>query len=695
MMICTGDCKKYHHFRCLKMTRKQAEVLAEEWRCDACIDADNRDVSDNASASEAETTIATRTMTVVTQVHNPPPVPVVPTSDVMETATTQAHPALELISNAAKSIKRLVTGREVPMTSYVDGPVRSTSGQSRRTLSSHSSSVEEELLARERELLDAKWDLLQREKKLHDRSSRASSRGSIRTPSLISSEARTKPRLNPKANTFTPQLKKAVSDLSQLSIDHGQQKKLNPTPYQQWMRPMMKDLPAFSGDPEEWPMFIQMFERSTERYEIDQEDNLWRLQKCLKGEARKAVQSLLVLPENVPDIIDQLQLKFGRPKVIISRLLEELKAVPNVKDNKLDTLIELATRVRNLTATLTNARLVNHLMNPTMIEELEDKLTPSLRLRWAEHLGEEEASLVLFDDWIQHLARCASRVTRPEKNFGDSKPDASRSNTKTGAIPKELARMHKQEVKVVCPACLEGCAALNRCKNFKEMSDAEKWTVLRNAGVCKQCLTKHAMRPPYVCKLAVRCDRDGCKGKHHPLMHSDDWDQNKEDVVITCSHRVKGVNAQFRYIPVVLRNGDEEVTTYAFCDEGSNGTFLEEDVAHRLKLTGPKSNLHVQFTGESSTTVDGSMLVDLQANGTFANARTVALTGVRTVRSLNLQKQTLDYQSAAEEFPYLKGLPVESYQDVMGWAYWVEQLGRSLDTEVTQRQERRSGGRQM
>lgn len=60
-----------------------------------------------------------------------------------------------------------------------------------------------------------------------------------------------------------------------------------------------KDLPHFDGDPVDWPNFIAQYRTSCRIAGFTDEENQCRLQKCLKGTARKCVQSLLILPQNV------------------------------------------------------------------------------------------------------------------------------------------------------------------------------------------------------------------------------------------------------------------------------------------------------------------------------------------------------------------------------------------------------------
>nr|XP_036220749.1 uncharacterized protein LOC106621939 isoform X1 [Bactrocera oleae] len=77
----------------------------------------------------------------------------------------------------------------------------------------------------------------------------------------------------------------------------------------------VQDLPYFDGRHEDWPMFATAFAPSTAPYNYTNFEKNQRLQRCLKGEARETVHSLIIHLDNVPAIIDTLGFRFGRPKI--------------------------------------------------------------------------------------------------------------------------------------------------------------------------------------------------------------------------------------------------------------------------------------------------------------------------------------------------------------------------------------------
>ncbi|KAG5895541.1 hypothetical protein JTB14_010685 [Gonioctena quinquepunctata] len=65
-----------------------------------------------------------------------------------------------------------------------------------------------------------------------------------------------------------------------------------------------KDFPIFCGNPEEWPLFHEQYERVCKMCSFSQEEIMIKLRKCLRGEAKSAVAGMLLASENVPMVMD-------------------------------------------------------------------------------------------------------------------------------------------------------------------------------------------------------------------------------------------------------------------------------------------------------------------------------------------------------------------------------------------------------
>lgn len=133
---------------------------------------------------------------------------------------------------------------------------------------------------------------------------------------------------------------------------------------------LAKELPRFSGDPAEWPIFISSYRYTTEACGFSDGENMLRLQRCLSGPALETVRSRLVLPAAVPQVIETLRMRFGRPELLINALLRKVREIPAPRSDKLEGLIDFGMAVQALCDHIEAANERAHLSNPSLLQEL-------------------------------------------------------------------------------------------------------------------------------------------------------------------------------------------------------------------------------------------------------------------------------------------------------------------------------------
>ncbi|TMW46420.1 hypothetical protein DOY81_008500, partial [Sarcophaga bullata] len=84
-------------------------------------------------------------------------------------------------------------------------------------------------------------------------------------------------------------------------------------------------LAEFDGKPEDWPLFFVAYTQSASAYGYNNFDNNQRIKNSLKGETKEMMKSLLIHPDNVNVVIDQLKFCFGRPEQLIDSQLKKVK----------------------------------------------------------------------------------------------------------------------------------------------------------------------------------------------------------------------------------------------------------------------------------------------------------------------------------------------------------------------------------
>ncbi|XP_062704409.1 uncharacterized protein LOC109433030 [Aedes albopictus] len=528
-----------------------------------------------------------------------------------------------------------------------------------------------------------------------------------RQPAAIRMSKYFNPNVQPQSTRIQPALNRITRSLANSTVieqNHGalgQSCHLQPDDYDVFQlsrsqiaarQAVSKDLPTFSGNPDEWPVFLSMFNSTTAMCGFTEEENLVRLQRSLKGKAYEAVKCRLMHPGNVQGIMSTLKMLFGQPEIIVHSLIRKICSLPPIREDHLETLVDFAVNVQNFCATVDSCGLEEYMYNVSLLHQLVGKLPPSIKLNWAQHRKTQLAvNLATFSEWIYSLAEAASTVTFPtelvqakpmrneprRKGKGETYLNAH-SETQirhdTSFKPPKQSSTAALE-KETCPVCKGYCKSVDKCKRFQEFSRESRWAVVREFGLCRTCLRQHKG----TCK-AKPCGKDGCSFRHHELLHNELKAKshqsttaagNPESSQPTTSGAEQGCNTHqtvsssvlFRYLPVVLSGPEKTIHTYAFLDEGSGTTLLDQDLADELKLDGTPSPICLRWTGGTERCEKDSCIVRLQVTGRHADAEKFTLEGVQTVNELLLPRQTLDFGELKRSYRYLEGLPIDSYTE--------------------------------
>lgn len=113
------------------------------------------------------------------------------------------------------------------------------------------------------------------------------------------------------------------------------------------------ELPVFSSAPAERAGVLSSFYvASTQECKFSITENLARLQKCLRRKAKEAVQPSSSVPDNIDEVMMVLQMRFGPPELIVRSLIAQVSQVRAVRENNLDMLVDFASSVKNMVATM-------------------------------------------------------------------------------------------------------------------------------------------------------------------------------------------------------------------------------------------------------------------------------------------------------------------------------------------------------
>ncbi|XP_055585016.1 uncharacterized protein LOC129737877 [Uranotaenia lowii] len=434
---------------------------------------------------------------------------------------------------------------------------------------------------------------------------------------------------------------------------------------------MGKDLPLFSGDPEDWTLFSSVYYNTSQACGYSNVENLSRLQRCLRGPALDAVSSYLLSPSTVPMAMENLTTLYGRPEILVYTLLKKLKETPPPKPDRLDSLISFGMLVQSLVNHIEAGQQTAHLNNPTLLFELVEKLPVNIQMDWGIYKQQFlEPNLRVFATFMSILIKAATQVTLPKSAKPDPKGTKSERGKERGflhahaeqnftsASEKESREPTTSDPKK-CKICSRSGHKIPECTEFHKKTTEERWDLVHSLFLCRTCLYPHGRRP---CKQKKACGEQGCDYKHHPLLHT--FKPSSPEAGTVNNHRHAGKSCLYRILPVTLHSKKGSVNVHAFLDDGSSLTLLEESVANQLGLEGETGMLCLTWTSNVTRDEANSKWVNVDIAGD-KKSQQYTLSNIRTVQKLALPSQTLQYKQLAARYPHLSGLPVTDYENAI------------------------------
>lgn len=417
-------------------------------------------------------------------------------------------------------------------------------------------------------------------------------------------------------------------------------------------RQVLKDLPVFDGKPRAWPKFISSFQRSTDLCGFSDSENLERLSRCLQGSAYTAVETSLTLEDNVPRILQILELLFGKPEYIIDSLIEDMRKGKRPSMENVESILMYALEIENICCTMRMAKLSDFLTNPAMLSEMLERLPSQLKMSWAEYTYESRrVNIEVFSAWLKDKSmKLSSLLTKPPIL---SKPLRNHEKNRTSFV-----NVHNEiGSDLSCCVCAGSCRNVEVCAAFKELSYQCKWDVIKKNYLCRTCLRRHRGQ----CKKQQICGKNGCEFFHHELLHKPVvTTENSEEIVAGSlnTHASPTIDCIFKVLPVTIHNGEQKVNTFAMLDDCSSLTLISQELAASIGAHGPNQPMCLQWTSNIKRTEEYSQKLSLQISGKPGKLHQLKC---RTVKNLSLPKQTLNYQQLSSKFPHLEHLPVSSY----------------------------------
>ncbi|XP_063829328.1 uncharacterized protein LOC135078710 [Ostrinia nubilalis] len=419
------------------------------------------------------------------------------------------------------------------------------------------------------------------------------------------------------------------------------------------------ELPLFSGDYMEWLSFKNAYEESTAVCNFSDRENLWRLRKCLRGPAKEAVTALLISTTSPAIVMSTLELQFGNPDLIVTRILQDVKKLSPLPQEYHRDIVSFSIKVKNFVVSVQELKREEYLHGIEVVNLILAKLPTVLLSKWVDYsyplISErKKPRLNILSDFLNTEAvktsTCSAnlmniRCDYKRKLYGDQGCE----RTQTVLVQSDNERSD------TCRFCRGSKHDLTDCRKFKKSLRKDRWFFVRRSGLCYKCLISRHERQ--TCPATV-CDVAGCGQPHHRLLHytpsarphdaaparaGGDAPPAAETETSAQSEAVTHINTNncsvlLKVVPVNIHGPNGVFKACALLDDGSTVSIMSSALAERAGIRGRKQSMRVRGAWDNTELVCETELLDLTLSNKHGEKFDLQ---VRSVDELNLPKQDL------------------------------------------------------
>ena len=316
-----------------------------------------------------------------------------------------------------------------------------------------------------------------------------------------------------------------------------------------------KELAIFDGDPREYWNFIKSFETSIVSNAASESEKLIYLLQYTSGVAKDTIKCCLYKDPSLgyQTARKLLEERFGHPFGIASQYVTKLTEGPLLKPSDRTGLLAFADRLKDCENTLESIGYLDEINGADNLRRIVQRLPFHLKTKFVEVADQiqkagQRTNISHIEEFVKIKERasnnpvfgCVIDVARDRSDSQRRKPKPKRAT-----LPDERGNAfsiqeidsgegqsspgHKEAPPTryaVCPVC-NAAHPLAKCKIFIEKNLEERLQVMRKAQLCHNCFKYGHIAVG--CLARSTCEVQGCKGRHHTLLHPPPSQQSVEN----------------------------------------------------------------------------------------------------------------------------------------------------------------------
>ena len=299
--------------------------------------------------------------------------------------------------------------------------------------------------------------------------------------------------------------------------------------------------------------------------------------------------------------------------------MEELKKLKPLRDNNAKELETFADVLERAVITLKENGHGSDLEGGTLYTIILEKIPEHLLTQYYRWLKEHSAreSLEALKDWIAEEAEYQTQASEIKHGFTvepeERYPTRRHLDSRRG---RSYVLTERNQRERACRAC-SGKHPIWKCEIFGGWTAQRRWDFAKKCGLCFRCLGEDYFGK--TCSRDRGCTVEGCKKRHHSLLHYENTTQQRgsdamEGNLVTRTSTMETIeeheqrNVALRTVPIFLKHGKKRLLVNCFLDEGSDTSYVNEDVAEELGLCGRKEQVTINVANDQKVSMMSATL---------------------------------------------------------------------------------------
>lgn len=445
-----------------------------------------------------------------------------------------------------------------------------------------------------------------------------------------------------------------------------------------FIRSHITDPKPFDGDVTAWGTFKTIFVGSSSRGHFRAIEDMERLRRLIVGDAFRMYGPEIMEPFAHPtSILKKLDNFYGVKGNAVRHHLQLIQRSPRIaKINNREAILNLFASVKQYALLCRQYNQSYELTAESTILIIEGKLHDDQINHWRSwantngYIPGVDAIIAYLEDQLRQIQQRVSTQTKgaTEQVFatavtgGQSSAETS-SDSKKSSRSSKKGQSKKRPVK--CFSCKEE-HPFWKCPQLCRVPVAERIELVKRLKVCENCLKAKRHKTENCTNEGIKCPVVNCQiQKRHPILHGHSDDQVKELLYLNV-HRVLAINpnkyeTRFKIVPghVVAANGEHLPITVMY-DTGSSISLSELSLLERAGWSSKAYELSMKWTSDIIRTESNARRHDVTFIP-YGRKKQIILRNITAVPKLNLPDQSQNGKALSVAFPYLKRIPIPSY----------------------------------